>query len=196
MGRFEHKEVHFGRFIVSNRYYYNIPWLFEEANMKRGCGGCANALFFFLIFFGVGAGLSYWGWTILQNAQASANWPSVQGQVTSSDVERSTDGEGGTSYQPQIDYSYTVNDQRYSGDRVNFGQNSYSSRRGAEEVAARYPVGQSVAVYYDPVEPDSAVLEPGVSSGSYIVISIGACFVLISLILAPILVIAGRRGSN
>jgi hypothetical protein len=152
-------------------------------------------LFFFLIFFAVGAGLSYWGWTILQNAQASANWPSVQGQVTSSEVERSTDSEG-TSYLPQVDYAYTVNDVRYSGERVNFGQNSYSSRRGAEEVVARYPAGQTVAVYYDPVEPESAVLEPGVSSGSYIVLSIGGCFVLISLILAPIMMIAALRGKE
>jgi hypothetical protein len=149
-------------------------------------------LFFFLIFFAVGAGLSYWGWTILQDARASASWPSVQGQVTSSEVERST-SEGDTSYLPQVDYAYTVNDVSYRGDRITFGQNSYGSRRGAEEVVARYPVGQTVAVYYDPVEPDSAVLEPGVSSGSYIVISIGAVFVLISLVLAPIMVLAGRR---
>ena len=161
--------------------------------MRRGCGGCASAVFFFLIFFGVGVGLSYWGWTILQDARASASWPSVQGQVTSSVVDRSTDSEGGTSYSPEVDYEYTVNDQRFSADRIKFGENSYSSRRQAEDVVARYPVGQTVAVYYDPVEPETAVLEPGVSSGSYIVIGIGAIFVLVSLVIAPIIALAGRR---
>lgn len=161
--------------------------------MKRGCSGCVNSLFFFWVFFGVGAGLSYWGWTILQDARASVSWPSVQGRVTSSVVDRSTDSEGGTSYSPEVDYEYTVNDVRYSGNRIKFGENSYSSRGRAEEVVARYRVGQTVAVYYDPDELETAVLEPGVSGGSYIVLSIGAIFVLLSLVLAPIMVFMQMR---
>jgi hypothetical protein len=161
--------------------------------MRRGCGGCAGSLFFFLIFFTVGGGLLYWGWTILQNARASASWPSAQGQIVNSYVSHSTDSEGGDSYSPEVTFEYTVNDQRYQDTRIKFGENSYSSNNRAQEVVNRYPIGQTVAVYYDPAEPETAVLEPGVTSGSYIVIGIGAIFVLVSLVVAPIVALAGRR---
>src|SRR5262245_61215094 len=101
--------------------------------MRRGCGGCAGNLLFFLIFFVVGGGLRYWCWTILQNARASASWPSVQGEITNSYVDHSTDSEGGDSYSPEVTFQYSVNDQRYQATRIKFGENSYGSNRKAEE---------------------------------------------------------------
>jgi hypothetical protein len=127
-----------------------------------------------LIFGLVGAGLSYWGWTILQDARASATWPTAAGVVTSSEVDHSTDAEGGDSYSPEVDYQYQVDGQTITNNQIKFGENSYSSRRKAEEIAANYPLGQQVTVYYEPERPTNAVLEPGVSAGSYIVITIGA----------------------
>jgi hypothetical protein len=146
-----------------------------------------------LIFGLVGAGLSYWGWTILQDARASATWPTAAGVVTSSEVDHSTDAEGGDSYSPEVDYQYQVDGQTITNNQIKFGENSYSSRRKAEEIAANYPLGQQVTVYYEPERPTNAVLEPGVSAGSYIVISIGALFLLISLIIPPLTLIFGRK---
>lgn len=164
--------------------------------MRRGCSGCGGSLFTFLIFFAVGGGLGYWGWTILQDARASATWPNTPGQVVSSDVRHSTDSEGGDSYSPEVTYQYSVNDQSYQADRIKFGENSYNSNRRAQEEVDRYPVGRTVDVYYDPAEPEKAVLEPGVSGGSYIVISIGAVFMLISLIMAPFMLYSNLRGRS
>ncbi|MBP7593115.1 MAG: DUF3592 domain-containing protein, partial [Chloroflexi bacterium] len=68
------------------------------------------------------------------------------------------------------------------GQTIKFGENSYSSERKAQAILDRYPNGQRIAVFYDPTQPDKAVLEPGVSGGSYIVLGIGLLFVFISLL--------------
>lgn len=159
---------------------------------KRG-GGCLGTLATAFIFLLLGAGLAYWGWTILQNARASAAWPTADGLIVRSEVTHSTDAEGGDSYSPEVTYTYQANDQAYANERIKFGENSYNSRRRAEEIAASYPIGQGVNVYYDPGQPGNAVLEPGVSGGSYIVLGIGAIFILVALILAPVALFANRR---
>lgn len=154
----------------------------KQNNLFGQIGGCLQTALFSLIFILVGAGLSWWGWTILQNARSSASWPSVQGQITSSLVDYSTDAEGGDSYSPQVAYAYAVNGRSYEGQTIKFGENSYSSKRKAQAILDRYPNGQRIAVFYDPTQPDKAVLEPGVSGGSYIVLGIGLLFVFISLL--------------
>ncbi len=159
--------------------------------MRQGCGGCLGSFFFLAAFLAAGAGLSYWGWTILQDARASANWPSVQGQITQSVIEESRD-EDGTSYGAEIRYEYVVNDQQYTGDVVNFGEYS-GNYSHAEEIVNRYTVGQSVPVYYDPAEVTTAVLEPGVSTSSYFVLAMGLCFASVSFIFGPIMLFSRFR---
>jgi len=156
-----------------------------ETETSKG-KGCLSTFFSMGIFLLVGVGLTFWGWNILQNARASAAWPTADGVVTRSQVSHSTDAEGGDSYQPQVTYKYSANNLSYENDTIKFGENSYSSRKKADEIAATYPIGKNVTVYYDPEKPDRSVLEPGVSGGSYIVIGIGVFFILITLITVPI----------
>ncbi|HUF38024.1 MAG TPA: DUF3592 domain-containing protein [Anaerolineales bacterium] len=129
--------------------------------------------------------ISPWGWTIVRNARASADWPTVEGRITASEVEHSSDAEGGDSYTPHVTYTYQVNGRSYENFTIKFGETSYGSERTALEILARYPVGQAVRVHYDPTNPDRAVLEAGVSGGSYIVLSVGLIFVAVSLIPPP-----------
>jgi len=154
--------------------------------VKKNISGCLGALGFFVVFGLIGGGLSYWGWNILQDAKASASWPTANGIVSSSDVSHTTDSDGGDTYSPEVDYQYSVDGQNYSNNTIKFGENSYSSRNKAEGIAATYPVGRQVTVYYDPNQPVKAVLEPGVSGGSYIVLGIGVLFFLIGVIVAPL----------
>ncbi len=151
--------------------------------MRRGMG-CFGSIIFVGIFFVVGVAVSWWGWGILQNARVSENWPSTGGQITYSDVRVDHD-EDGTTYHADIDFAYVVDDHRYTADTVSFGQYGSSNRSHAEEILARYPVGQAVTVYYDPAEPETAVLEPGVTWSSYMVLGIGLLFACISIIMAP-----------
>jgi hypothetical protein len=158
----------------------------DATQKSNWLGSCLSVLSIMGIFLVVGAGLAYWGWNILQNARASASWPTANGVITRSVVTHSTDSDGGDSYSPEVTFTYTVNDTGYANDTIKFGENSYSSRRKAEGIAGNYPVGKNVIVYYNPEKPNQSVLEPGVSAGSYIVLGIGVLFILISLIIGPI----------
>lgn len=164
-----------------------------QTNNKTG-KGCLSTIFSMGIFLLVGLGLTYWGWNILQNARASALWPTADGVVTRSEVTRSTDPDNGDSYSPEVTYTYTVNNVSQTDKTIKFGENSYSSRRKADEVVGNYPVGKNVTVYYDPEKPERSVLEPGVSGGSYIVIGIGIFFILITMVVSAISFFTRNRG--
>jgi hypothetical protein len=151
-----------------------------------GWGSCLSALGSLGIFLVIGAGLSFWGWNILQNARASASWPTAEGVVISSEVSLSTDADGSDSYSPEVTYRYPALDSNYENNTIKFGENSYGNRRKAQGIAAEYPVGKSVTVYFDPDSPARSVLEPGVSAGSYLVLGIGLFFIVLSLVLTPI----------
>lgn len=166
-----------------------------DIDKKAGwLGSCLSSIFTMGIFLLIGLGLTYWGWTILQNARASASWPTADGNITSSEVTRSTDAEGGDSYSPEVTYAYNVNDTNITNNTIKFGENSYSSRRKADEITANYPAGKIVTVYYDPEKHDRSVLEPGVSAGSYIVLGIGIFFILITLVILPVSIFLRNRG--
>jgi len=154
-----------------------------ETRKGKGCLGTFLSMGIFLL---IGVGLTFWGWNILQNARASASWPTADGVVTISGVSRSTDSDGADSYSPEVTYSYKVDNTNLINSTIKFGENSYSSRKKAEGIAAGYPVGKNVTVYYDSEKPDRSVLEPGVSAGSYIVIGIGVFFILLTLAIVPI----------
>ncbi len=149
--------------------------------MRRIKGGCW--LYAFLsIFLLVGFGLMIWGAQILKNASASSDWSATQGEIISAFVRESQD-EDGVTYHADVNYSYAVDDRRYQADTVNFGQYGSSSKARAEEIISRYPVGERVNVYYDPETPETAVLEPGVTWSSYLVLGMGFLFALIPSII-------------
>jgi len=166
-----------------------------ETQKSKGTGkGCISSILSMGVFLLIGMGLSYWGWNILQDARASASWPTIDGKVVKSEVTHSIDSDGGDSYSPEITYVYIVNNEQLANKTIKFGENSYSSRKKAEGIAASYPVGKNVTVYYDPQQPDKSVLEPGVSGGSYIVLGIGVLFILITLIAIPFTFFVRNRG--
>jgi len=164
-----------------------------ETETSKG-KGCLSSFFSMGVFLLIGIGLTYWGWNILQNARASASWPTADGTITKSEVSLSTDADGGETYSPEINYSYNINNTNFINNTIKFGENSYGNRRKAEVIAGDYPIGKNVTVYYDPEKPERSVLEPGLSAGSYIVIGIGIFFILITLVTIPISFFFRNRG--
>ncbi len=130
--------------------------------------GCDTVIRFFigLVFFLVAAGILWWGINTVRNASVSKNWPAVPGTITVSQVAISTDDDG-TTYSADVQFKYVVNDRWYTADTVNFGEYGSGNRSRAEKIVARYPPGSQVTVYYNPDNPGTAVLEPGVTWGSY-----------------------------
>lgn len=169
----------------------------SQSGMRLGSqtnnNSCLGFGLTFIIFLLVGSGLTWWGWNILQDAKASTSWPKAQGVITDSRVHSSRDSDGAMSYQPDVVYEYSIQNRSYKNQTIKFGENSYSNHSDAEYYVTRYPKGKKVSVSYDPKRPDKSVLEPGVTGGSYIVIGIGALFVVISLIMVPLAIVFRNR---
>lgn len=97
-------------------------------------------------------------------AAASVSWPTTEGQITVSRVEKNEARKGGATYTAVITYQYSLDGQTFEGDRVWFGDDYSVSNAFASAFRAavrRYPVGKAVKVHYDPDEPGDSVLEPG-----------------------------------
>lgn len=113
-----------------------------------------------------------------QRARVNATkaWPTVSGQVLHSTVEarRSHSSEGGysTSYYPVVVYQYQVNGRAYQSNQINAGSPiGRGSQRFVEQyVAENYAPGAVVQVYYDPENPQQAVLEHKATSGNILLI--------------------------
>ncbi|HKL22488.1 MAG TPA: DUF3592 domain-containing protein [Tichowtungia sp.] len=138
-------------------------------------------LLFSAIFIAVGAAIAVWGFGVLKKSKESATWPAVEGTVVFSDVIRETkrsDGKRKVIYKAEVLYDYVVDGTAYSANKVSFVQGGSSNPGPARQIATYYSAGKRVPVYYDPVRPDTAVLEPGVTWKSYLPLGGGLLFIL------------------
>ncbi len=100
------------------------------------------------------------GWINHRRAQASQQWPMVLGRVTGARVEANPSDDGGPTYSPTIRYAYDVGGRMYTNARLAFGGVTNDSNPAvAQRAVARYPAGAIVQVYYNPANPQDAVLE-------------------------------------
>lgn len=130
------------------------------------------------------AGLAILGWGIWSSLEAFASnaWPEAAGVITFSTVasyESDSDSGTTTMYYPDLRYQYNVEGKEFTGTEVDLGDYSSSDISYAKKVTARYPVGKSVRVFYDPAHPGTAVLEPGFTGGIWIPLVIGIVFSIV-----------------
>jgi hypothetical protein len=92
------------------------------------------------------------------SAAASRDWPTAQGKVTKSEMKSRLTGHGMT-YTLDFACDYAVGGRGYRLRDVQFGTGRVGSRKLIDGFAEKYPVGSSVAVRYDPDDPQTAVLE-------------------------------------
>jgi hypothetical protein len=109
---------------------------------------------------------------IRKQEMLSASWPTIPGKITDSEVVevRDSDNRGKvtTTYRVRIAYAYRLGSHDYHGTAQKWGWTKYfGSPDGAKALAAQYPVGRDVPVYYDPTMPATSVLEPDNRVGSY-----------------------------
>ena len=142
-----------------------------------------------LFFIGGGAAATFFGVSGVLRAKASAGWPTVQGEIIESSVERETrrrkTGDKGpltqTIYRARISYEYTVDGTTFTGTRVAYGDHGKiansrrigiggsrisiggSAKAHAQGIVALYPKGNNVSVYYMPENPKECLLEPGLA---------------------------------
>ena len=91
-------------------------------------------------------------------AEAAKQWPSTEGAITASYVgTRTTDTEGVSETDvANVSYSYRAGGKDYHSNRVVWGGNLEGGKVRA--FVAANPIGGHVTVYYDPKNPESAIL--------------------------------------
>lgn len=168
---------------------------------------------YMFLLFGI-AMLAVGGFNIL-GAQSSSSWPTTEGEVLTSVVEkkrtksnskksrptRISVGPVGVSagkpsesysYEALVSYSYSVAGDDYVGKRIAFGALTKGGQGRAEAICERYPVGSQVKVYYDPDDAESATLEVGIQGQVFFIPGLGAFFLLAG---AAILVMRRMRSA-
>ncbi|HEX8271049.1 MAG TPA: DUF3592 domain-containing protein [Longimicrobiaceae bacterium] len=103
----------------------------------------------------------------LRRGLLTRSWARAEGRVVRSAVARETEatGEGTVDvYRAEVRYRYEAAGAARTGSAVRADDGGSPSRSRAERTAARYPEGARVAVFYDPADPDRAVLERGAGS--------------------------------
>lgn len=110
----------------------------------------------------ISAGFLYDMLRVRRAMEASKAWVKVEGDIVSSEakIPPSHTSDDQSDIDPIVLYRYRVGDQIHQGGRVKFGGQPSLSRAMAETLVAKYPPGARVDVYYDPLDPNSAVLEP------------------------------------
>jgi hypothetical protein len=66
-------------------------------------------------------------------------------------------GDTNVTNEPRVEYEYTVAGKKYRGRRIDLGEKTSSYE--LESILDRYPLGMAVTVYYDPADPNTAVLD-------------------------------------
>ena len=155
------------------------------------------SIFFSGIFLFMGmAFLSFWMMGLV-DGNASRGWPSVQGKIEDSQVlaQVETGTNLATMYYVDLGYTYTIQGRLMKGKRITLKDYSSADSGLMDQLAARYRPGQSVRVYYDPVNPARSVLETGASEGIWILLLVGAVFTLAGVIIGVVLIRFGMLGT-
>ena len=125
----------------------------------------------------LGLWISGWAFTQLLLNQASASWPTTTAVIQSATVTTSPGRFGTTNYWPDITYTYSAEQRTYAGTTIIFGQSGPATQTYAIGKVAQYAPGATVAVAYDPADPQRAALEPGgLISQTYVGLGLGVLF--------------------
>lgn len=125
---------------------------------------------FYLVGFGMlGASL----WNAWRSARAGS-WPTTSAKITSVELDRRSDGDGGDAYQVNIHYSYEVLGETYEGSRLAFGYGSSSDRDAHWEIYQRLRKAEGVDVRYDPGNPAVSCLSYGIHRSIQICLAFSA----------------------
>ena len=112
----------------------------------------------------------YATWNVYRG-YVSQSWPATEGVIVDSFLAGSTRIIGRKAF---LKYAYSVDEQRYIGRLISYTWKCVDYH-GAIEIMRAYPIDQQVLVYYDPDNPDKAVLRTELSG------RIGWLFVLSTL---------------
>jgi hypothetical protein len=122
----------------------------------------------------------------------SQAWPSTPGKIIRSKVKgvrvasfsrhRSADG-GRTAFMPDIMYLYCTNGESFESGQLFLGQSTVGNFDYASDLIGQYPEGSEVTVYYNPEEPETALLDRNKDTEISSKLFSGMIFVMIGLVM-------------
>lgn len=119
----------------------------------------------------LGLAVILWGAAEITDGWQRRSWPVTRGVVLESRVE------GARAYHPEVVYQYTVDGNVYRDSTI-LHQPSFGGRSRRYEVAVKeaalYAPGDSVGVYFDPVEPQRSDLVTSLYWADYATAGVGA----------------------
>ncbi len=136
-------------------------------------------------FAAVGLWLTAAGLGAVREAWQSDRWPSAEGFVISSTVDRQASTvrhSNSQSYTPRILYAYVVKGETFNGQTIAPGRMWGSASAGG--VVGMFPVGSRPPVYYSPDDPKEAMLVPGLHAANFSQLFAGLFFLVLPVVLA------------
>lgn len=118
-----------------------------------------------------------------EEAKASKEWPTAQGVITHSELNKSQDSDGNNLFSANVKYTYVVNGEEYSNGNIATVNGSTSLKSNVIKKVKKYTKGKNVTVYYDPEFPNIAVLEPGTNFWISILLKIPLLLCAISVLM-------------
>ena len=114
-----------------------------------------------------GVAILFWACSLLIESRDAVHWPQIKGQVISSlltidHLPKLIDPSDDPTrwYGTDVQYKYSVGDRTYLSNRVSFQDGGVRSPQSALKVMNKYRHQHKVVVYYNPANPQQAVLEP------------------------------------
>lgn len=118
-------------------------------------------------------------------AKKASGWPSVQGKVIDARLEeqKSTDLDDNLSihYRPVVTYQYEIGGQTYASNRTGVIPMNYDQKTAQKKLDA-FPMGSALTVFYNPENPEEALLNPSKTTANIFLI-IGIVVLVISCVL-------------
>lgn len=128
---------------------------------------------------------------------ASTRWPQTEGTVVSSETTRSESpatrkSPASVTFSTRTVVRYNVGGREYTTDTISFGHSLGSNdKSGAALQEMRYPAGKTISVWYDPREPGTGVLKPGLHAEAFGLAAASLALLIpavICLLVGPLLV--------
>ena len=151
--------------------------------MKRKSSFLGSILFA-MIFTVVGyLAYKYITQPMAREAKASSEWPCTKGTIISSELKKEKNSDGKYMYTASILYRYEVAGKQYSSTTVSAVDGSTSVASKVKSKLRKYPEESKVDVFFDPEFPDSAMLEPGMSLITSVLLKLPLLFCVFGMLI-------------
>jgi hypothetical protein len=99
----------------------------------------------------------------LRREIATMSWHSTPGRILESQVVKHKSSDGPT-YEAVVRYSYSVDGTEYTSNRISFYDHESGFRCDRQAIIERYVNQGRTVVYYNPENPEEALLKRGISA--------------------------------